>query len=335
MFNLHDLWRFRVGMGVRVPVSDGYRLSVCMGGRGLMVLALLGTFGLADEACVEDVTEGKVASQRSSSGGASSDLVLRAPESSAVAAVDLESGKSHPLRPLLAMARDGLRFVEEHVQDYTCELLKREMVDGHLLPQEVIFAKVRHGQPGSLADDLPECDSIYLRFQSPAQLAGRELLFNKSAEPDQRLLVRNGGRRLAFVTLELPVDCALAMQGNRYPVTEFGIKRLLERMIALGERELAYDECEVDVTYRVCEGVECQVIEVRHPERRPHFTYHLARIFVDLEQQLPVRFEAYDWPTEAGQPPVMIEEYQYKNIQLNVGLTDADFDRKNKQYQFR
>ncbi|MCA9183318.1 MAG: DUF1571 domain-containing protein [Planctomycetales bacterium] len=239
----------------------------------------------------------------------------------------------HPLRPLLVEARQALAYIEQEVHDYTCNLVKRERIEGKLLPQETLFAKVLHGN-GELEDEASSSDCIYLRFDSPATVSGREILFKLGGEPS-KLLVRNGGHRLAFLTLELDPTCALAMRGTRYPVTEFGIKRLVERMIRLGEKELEHAECEVRTDEQATlDGRRCRCIEVLHPQRRDYFAFHLARIYIDEELQLPVRFEAYDWPTEPGAEPPVLEEYSYRNIQLNVGLGIDDFRRNNPEYSF-
>ena len=245
----------------------------------------------------------------------------------------LEQEPQHPLRPLLIEARQALEYIEQEVQDYTCTLVKRERIAGKLLPQETLFAKVLHGK-GEVGEEASSSDCVYLRYDSPAALSGREVLFKRGGAPHE-LLVRNGGQRLAFLTLELDPTCALAMRGTRYPVTEFGIKRLVERMIRLGEKELEHAECEVRIDEQATlDGRRNRCIEVLHPQRRDYFVYHIARIYIDQELQLPVRFEAYDWPNEPGAEPPVLEEYSYGNIQLNVGLSPEDFQRDHPDYSF-
>ena len=63
--------------------------------------------------------------------------------------------------------------------------------------------------------------------------------------------------------------------------------------------------------------------------------FHLARIYVDQQYNLPIRYEAYDWPKEPGAEPQLIEEYTYLDLKLNNGFTDADFDIRNPNYQFK
>lgn len=259
----------------------------------------------------------------------------------------LPSESQHPLQPLLAEARQALERIERDVHDYTCVLVKRERIAGRLMPQETLVAKVLHGDGKANEEQTPlldlesdqslpseQADCLYLRFEAPEDVRGREILFRQAGDP-LKLLVRNGGRRLAFLTLELEPTCPMAMQGNRYPVTEFGIKRLVERMIRLGERELAHAECEV----RVDDGVilddrPCRTIEVLHPHQREHFAYYLARIYVDQELQLPTRFEAFDWPRDGEEQPPLLEDYYYRDVRLNIGLKNEDFVRDNPEYGF-
>ena len=71
-----------------------------------------------------------------------------------------------------------------------------------------------------------------------------------------------------------------------------------------------------------------------HPVKRRDFLFHIARIFVDKELMVPLRYEAYDWPAKPGEPPPLLESYTYARLKLNPGLTDADFDPNNPQYNF-
>jgi outer membrane lipoprotein-sorting protein len=125
------------------------------------------------------------------------------------------------------------------------------------------------------------------------------------------------------------------MRGQRYPITELGILNLTRRLVEVGEHDVKYGECNV----KFYEGAKinnrvCTCIEVLHPVPRRNFLYHQARIFVDKEYNLPIRYESYDWPRE-GQKPELLEEYTYLNLKLNNHFTDDDFDVKNPAYKFR
>jgi outer membrane lipoprotein-sorting protein len=72
---------------------------------------------------------------------------------------------------------------------------------------------------------------------------------------------------------------------------------------------------------------------VTHPDKKPEFDFHVAQIFFDIERMIPLRYAAYMWPEDGGDPPVE-EEYTYLDVKLNVGLTDEDFNPDNKSYKF-
>ena len=126
------------------------------------------------------------------------------------------------------------------------------------------------------------------------------------------------------------------MRGQRYPLTEIGILNLVRRLIEVAEKDVKYGECEVKFFNKDVKINErgCTCIQVVHPVPRRNFLFHMARIFVDNELNVPVRFESYAWPKKPGGPPDLLEEYTYLNMKLNNGFTDADFDTRNPNYNF-
>lgn len=274
-------------------------------------------------------------------GRAQSDAILdvsQAPKLAALGSVPhVSRGPSdvrhrHPLQPLLQWAEQRQEQLREEVRDYTCVMVSRERLHGQLGPRIYMAAKVRHEQIEDGQVKVPF--SLYLKFLAPQRLKDREVLFVKG-QNDDKLLVRKGGPHLPSLTASLEPTCTLAMAENRYPITEFGILRLTERLMEVGRQEIAYGECEVDVNDRFeTEKRVCTQIEIKHPVQRDHFQYCLARVYVDNDLQLPIRFEAYHWPHNDDEDPILLEEYTYHNLKLNVGLTDADFDPDHPDYQF-
>ena len=139
-----------------------------------------------------------------------------------------------------------------------------------------------------------------------------------------------------FGTVRIKPDGTVAMIGQHYPLTELGILNLTKRLAEVAQEDVKFGECEVKffkggkINNRVC-----TCIQVVHPVPRRNFRFHMARIFVDDELNIPIRYESDDWPKEPGGPPELIEEYTYVNLKLNNGFTDADFDIKNPNYHFR
>jgi hypothetical protein len=241
--------------------------------------------------------------------------------------------RDHALAPALDLALQRYTYIRNNVSDYTCTLVKREQVNGTLREYEHIYIKVRRGRTKNTKVKPPI--SIYMKYLSPKALRGREVLY-VTDENNGDALVRNGGRRASYLEVWLDPHGDLAMRDNRYPITEFGIENLLARLIQVAQEEMQHGECEVNIFDNAkLDGRSCTAIEVRHPVRRDYFLYHVARILLDNSSQLPVHYAAYTWPDSPGESPRLLEEYTYRNLQINVGLSDEDFSRENTKYGFR
>jgi len=229
----------------------------------------------------------------------------------------------HPLMPALRWAYQGLPEIEK-IKDYSATLVKRERVGGKLGEYEHIFLKIRH-QPFS----------VYMYFLGPEERRGQEVIYVHNRNDNMIIAHGTGMQRAMFGTVMLKPTGPVAMKGQRYPITEVGILNMVRRLIEVAEKDLQYGECEV----KFFEGAKindrtCTCIQVVHPVPRRNFLFHVARIFVDDELNLPIRYESYDWPKQPGGEPELIEEYTYLNLKLNNGFTDLDFDPKNPNYNF-
>lgn len=240
---------------------------------------------------------------------------------------------ARPLDTALQIARDGLAQCRAQVNDYTAMLVKRETVDGVLSDHEFMFVKVRNRKivNGQLVSPL----SVYLTYLKPASVKGREVVYVEGKN-DGNLIAHEGGFKGRFLpTVPLPPTGMLAMRGQRYPITEIGIENLMVKLIERGETARQFPD--VTCTFRKNAKVKdrvCTVLEVTQPNRHPQLEFYQAQVFIDDAYNLPVRYIAYDWPSKQGDPLKVIEEYNYLDLKLNVGLTDADFDPKNPQYNF-
>jgi hypothetical protein len=226
----------------------------------------------------------------------------------------------HSLAPMIRWAK-SLRSDLDSIQDYTATLIKRERVGKRVLGPEHMALKLRQ-----------KPFSVYLRFLSPADVRGREVIY-VAGRNDGKFQVHLTGFQQLLGTVALKPDDPLALTDNRHPITETGVQNLVDRLIEVGEQDMKHGDCEVRVTRVPVQGHEAICIEVDHPQRQPYFLYHRARIYIDEARKLPVRFEAYDWPDATGQPQ-LLEEYTYLDLKLNVGLTDLDFDTENPAYGY-
>ncbi|QDU95558.1 DUF1571 domain-containing protein [Lignipirellula cremea] len=238
---------------------------------------------------------------------------------------------NHPLTPVLRFAYRRLAALEVDIRDFTCTLIKRERINGELSGYQYIDLKVRTRQEE--ANGVTPL-SVYARFTKPASVAGREVLFVENKN-EGKVLARRGGTRLSYVTTSVEPDGPLALRDSRNPITEVGICNLIRRLIERAESDIQHDE--VHVAYYKDSRINdrpCTQIVVTHPVPRDYFLFSRAEIFIDNEMNIPVRYVAYTWPTQPGGPELLQEEFTYTNLQLNVGLADADFSAENPAYMF-
>jgi len=128
---------------------------------------------------------------------------------------------------------------------------------------------------------------------------------------------------------------ARAMEGCRHPITSAGIDHLIDTVLERWTAELKAGDTILAFNPRMRLGSRpCLLIEAVHPVKKPEYYTHKVRLFIDAELGIPVRYEAYDWPAKPGATAELIEEYVYDRVELNPGLTDADFDAANPLYAF-
>jgi hypothetical protein len=226
----------------------------------------------------------------------------------------------HPLVPVLRWAEKELPNIEA-LKDYSATLVRRERIQGALTGYEYMFVKIRH-QPFS----------VYVRFDAPERVKGQEAVY--VAGQNQGNLIAH--RPHMSTPLRLLPDGVIAKSNRHYPLTEIGIVNLIYRLVEVGHEDTRYGEC--NVTYfnsAKIDGRPCTVIQVTHPVPRDQFRFHLARIYVDKELNMPTRYESYDWPAEPGGQPRLIEEYTYLHVKTNNGFTDLDFSITNPEYGFQ
>ncbi len=236
------------------------------------------------------------------------------------------SPDQHPLDPLLDKAQGFLDRFHSEVQDYTATIVKRERIGGRLSDESQMIAKIRTASPnGGLA--------CYLKFVSPASSKDREVIWVEG-ENDGKIISHEGGFK-NWKRFELDPDGMLAMLGNRYPITQIGLKRLIEKLIEKGKEDRNIGPCQVQTIPNQEIGARaCTLYQIVHPDKDERYDFHIAQIFIDDELQIPLRYAAFSWPDTPESEPLLEEEYTYLDVQLNVGLTDADFDPDNDDYAF-
>ena len=251
----------------------------------------------------------------------------------AKAASSVEPTSLNPLDRALEIAKSGLADCRENINDYTAILIKRERIDGVLGVHEYMQVKIRNRKVknGRVVQPL----SVYINFLKPSSVKGREVIYVEG-QNDNNIVAHEGGLKGKFLpTVNLPPNGMLAMRGQRYPMTEIGVENLIVKLIERGHqaRQFSDVQCEFRKNARVKDRV-CTVLQVTQPTKQPNLEFYQASVFIDDKLNLPIRYIAYDWPKATNAPLDVLEEYNYLNLKVNVGLKDEDFDPNNPAYKF-
>lgn len=227
----------------------------------------------------------------------------------------------HPLIPAIAMAKTSLAKVDA-LDDYEGTLTKRELI-GNNVSTQMMQIRVRE-----------KTFAVYLKYAAPNE--GREVIFD-TAQDQTNLLVHEGaGLKSLAGTLTMPINDPRVMAETRHPVSDLGLKRLVQLVIEQWENESKYGEVDVNYYPNAKMGrIECEALEVIHPRPRRQFRYHQSRLFIEKKTGLPLRVQNYGFPQRAGIDPPLVEDYAYTGLKTNLGLKPLDFSRTNPAYRFQ
>lgn len=260
------------------------------------------------------------------------ETAVNLPEGAITASIDQQviDQADHPFIPLLRVAEQSIAEIDNHVRDYQATLVSQVFVDGILQPKKYLEVKIRHEHTHE-GKDVPF--SVYTRFLKPESSAGQEAIWVKGWNNDK--LIAHATGVLNVKKFHLDPEGALAMEGNRYPIRDIGVRNLIVKMAETARKDQKHDECVVKITRDVkINGCTCTLLEAVHPKQRDYFDFFIARIYIDDARNIPVAYEGYLWPEKEGGEPQLLEQYYYTDIKLNVGLTDEDFNPDNKDYDY-
>lgn len=222
----------------------------------------------------------------------------------------------------------------QNVPDYSATFIKQEKLEGEDRQDiQTLNLKMRH-QPFS----------VYMKWLEGGDV-GREVLFVEG-HYDDRMQVRLGGNKGKLLpTLKLDPTGSVAMKEARHAVTEMGLYNLCELILKYRKRDLGLKQGlrwqmlpDQKFADRDCYGF---VVEYDSKEIEP--IYRKAITYIDKEHNLPICVRNFGWPEEelpTASPQeldeaTMIEYYGYKDLRFEQRLSDADFDKANKDYTFR
>jgi hypothetical protein len=159
-----------------------------------------------------------------------------------------------------------------------------------------------------------------------SEKAGQEVLYVRGRNDGQ---MRAHPGSFPDVTVSLKPGSGLAMRGNRHPITEASLGDVLALMVRDLKRSEARPQDGVTLTDLGEEtrfGARVRCVEGRFPA--DGYYAPRLRICVFVASKLLSRVQAWD----AGDR--LVEDYEYRDLRVNVGLRDRDFAEDNPAYNF-
>jgi hypothetical protein len=204
------------------------------------------------------------------------------------------------------------------VRDYTARFTKHERINDQLRNPEEILLKFR--EPGQ----------IYMRW-TRGDAVGREILFVKGRDQD-RALVHQPGLLTSLLTIVVAPDSPKVLQDSRYPITDVGVGRLIKLLAANTRRAVARGELAASELSPIgapgsASGGAGRRVELITPRASPDYFCHRAVVAIDGLTRLPVAVELFD------ANGALFGSYTYRDLVLNPGLADLDFDSANAAYR--
>ena len=203
------------------------------------------------------------------------------------------------------------------VKDYSCYLMVQENVKGKLQEPSVIQFKMRN-----------EPFSVYMNWRDPKELKGQEVVY-VAGKNNNKMKVKStkfGGPLIGFVSID--VNDPRVLQNSRHTIREAGIGNMIDQNLKYWEIARKMGKSTASVAPFKCNGRECVRVEVTSLARSSESYCYRTVIFLEKDSKIPIRLENYDWPHQGGNPAGdLLEMFSYTNLQFNVGLRDADFDR--------
>lgn len=206
------------------------------------------------------------------------------------------------------------RKCHETLVDFTATFYKHERIRGKLRDEEAALMKFR-----------AEPFSVYMKYTMGDK--GREVLYVEG-KYDSKIQAHPGGVLGPLFQVKLAPDSDTAMKDNLRPITMAGMTNMLDSVVPQFELALGNGDLKAEYLGKMDVGGRKAYAIKRILPQKNDYPCHELVFFVDCEALVPVGADSYNWD---GQ---LESSYRYTDFKINVGLTDDDFDKGNKAYNF-
>jgi uncharacterized protein DUF1571 len=226
---------------------------------------------------------------------------------------------SHPeeaLKPMEILNR--CIKVMKDVNDYTVVVYQRQRIGGKLLPEEVMLYKFKRP------------NSVYL-LTTGEKNHGQEIIYREGWN-NGKMMGHMGGA-LDAIVLNVKPGAGIAKKSTRHPINKSSLIYMMDSL----EKSISYAKAHPEdnliieeIGTKMIFNKTVRLIRIKLPHGEDYPYYAPVSIFgIDESSFLPIYYKSY------GPDGKMWEEYKYRNLKTNVGLTDLDFDPKNPKYNFQ
>jgi len=209
---------------------------------------------------------------------------------------------------------DESQQVLNEIDGYCAILEKQVRIDGELQEPEEMVVKVRH-----------EPFSVYMKWEED----GQEALYVEGKYDNCLLARATRGFAALKGVWKLEPDSRRAMKNNRYPVTELGLKKMNERVIAFYDANKS-EAMTCGHTINQINGRPVIVFNIAFPspDESPYSTceYHF-----DAETKLLQSAIICEWDYK-GEPAGIAEKYVYRDLSFDKCPGEEEFDANNPEY---
>lgn len=244
-------------------------------------------------------------------------------ETDATAAKKIEEMAREDHVALLEMC---LENYNKNYRDYTCTLIKQEVIRGTQKPEQWMNVKfadkpfsaamawLTKTPKGALAND--QVKKLYVPM-------GDRILYIEG-KYDNKMVIRISNPLLRGIlgTQKRPPDGPDAMKNTLRPVSMFGFKRGINSLLDVYRQAAKKGHLKQEFGGYVNVAGRDAIVLLRHLPAKENYPAAKTEICIDLETLVPVRIRGFDWNGRCT------SRYIYKDVKFNVGLKEADFTPK-------
>ena len=227
----------------------------------------------------------------------------------------------------IALLEMCLDHYNKNYRDYTCTLIKQEVIRGTQKPEQWMNVKFME-QPFSVAmrwlDKTPQGALANDQVKKLHVPMGDRILYIEGRYDDKMVIrISNPLLRGLLGTQKRPPDGKDAMKNTLRPVSLFGFKRGMTSLLEVYRHAKKNGHLKQDFGGTVNIAGRDAIVLLRYLPPEEQYPAQKTEICIDLETLVPIRITGFDWDGRCT------SRYVYKDVKFNVGLDETSFTPKS------